>query len=171
MIGTSLQRTPKYPSAESLISSTPAYRARIIDFTPNSRRVEIILQVLNLHHRNAGLWEVISIGQPEDLRAVQSNRMSFDLILFGAIVMVALFNLITWLTRTKNRSGLLLGLFLFVLLQSIQVPRQSFRGFQTVESQSSELIKTNLELHIQEKLHRAAEGESKALHQQLTQSE
>lgn len=307
---------------QSLVSSTPEYRAKIIDFTPKSRRVEIILQVSNFHHRNAGLWEAINIGKPEDLRDLRSNRMSLDLILYGAIVMMALYNLITWLTRTENQSGLFLGLFcmlistrillvderylteffsgigwslstrieyfswmismpiflnfvrslfpaevsrlvlrvfwaitivfatlslllpitfatelappfqivtllgmaygavsiglavwrrkegsylfalgalclygtaisdimtvmltldvdnsmqiglfLFVLLQSIQVSLRSSRAFQTVEAQSSELAKTNLELNIQEKLRRAAEGESKALHQQLTQSQ
>ena len=57
-----------------------------------------------------------------------------------------------------------IGLFLFVLLQSIQVSVRSSRAFQTVEAQSSELRKTNLELHIQEKLRRAAEGETQALH-------
>ena len=303
-------------------TTIPDYRAKLVDFTPKSRRVEVIIQVSNFHHRNAGLWESIDLGLPEDLRTIRETRMSLDLILYGAIVMMALYNLITWVTRTKNQSGLFLGLFcmlistrillvderylseffpgigwalltrfeyfswmistpiflnfvrslfptevslfvtrvywavsivfavlalvlpiafatelippyqivtllgmvygaygiglavwrrkegsylfglgalclysaavsdiltvmltldidnkmqiglfLFVLLQSIQVSLRSSRAFQTVEAQSSELRKTNLELHIQEKLRRVAEGQSKALHQRVNQSQ
>lgn len=306
---------------QSLATASPDYQSEIVTFVPRSRRVEIIMQVSNFHHRNAGLWETIKIGYPDDVITLRENRLSIDLILYGAIVMMALYNLITWATRTKNVSGfylglfclvisarillvderylnqvfpslgwslltrfeyfswmisipiflsfirsmfptevsilvlrtlwvisalfcilttflpifqatelvlpyqivtllsmaygayciglaifrrkegsyifglgvtflilaalsdiltsmltldlennLQIGLFLFVLLQSIQVSLRSSRAFQTVEAQSSELRKTNLELHIQEKLRRAAEGESMVLHQQVNQA-
>jgi len=308
-------------AGQSLATSSPDYLSKIVGFIPGSKRVEIIIQVSNFHHRNAGLWETIKFGHPDDLTTLRQNRLSLDLILYGAIVMMALYNLITWATRTKNLSGLYLGLFclvisarillvderylnqvfptlgwslltrfeyftwmisipiflnfirsmfptevsilalrtlwglsalfcgltlflpiamatelvvpyqivtllgmvyaayciglaifrrkegsylfgigaalltlaalsdiftvmltldlenklqiglfLFVLLQSIQVSLRSSRAFQTVEAQSSELRKTNLELHIQQKLRRAAEGQSTELNQQVNQA-
>jgi signal transduction histidine kinase len=308
-------------AGQSEVTTTPQYRSKIVPFTPKSQRVELIFQVSNFDHRNAGLWEVILLGGVEDIRDIRQSRLSADLMLFGAIVMMAFYNLITWLTRRENLSGLWLGLFclvlstrillvderyisnfttyfswsteirfeyiswflsipiflafirsmfptetsqlvlrclwafagvftalclvlpnvhvtalvppyqvltlfgigygaycillaiwrrkegsilfgcgsvflflaaasdiatvvftldadnqlqtglfLFVLLQSIQVSVRSSRAFQTVEAQSSELRKTNLELHIQEKLRRTAEGETQALHAQVTES-
>lgn len=306
---------------QSAVTTTPAYRPDIFSFTPQSRRVEIILLVANYHHRNAGVWEAIVLGDQTELEEMRQGRFATDFILFGAIVMMALYNLITWITRRENVSGLWLGLFcltlstrillvderfinevlpdlpwslltrfeyvswflsipiflafirsmfptetsllvlralwalgviftlltivlpiiqatslvppfqvltllsmgygayciglaiwrrkegsilfgcgavflfvsavsdiitvmftldgdnqlqfglyLFVLLQSILVSVRSSRAFQTVEAQSSELRKTNLELHIQEKLRRTAEGQSQALHEQVSQS-
>jgi hypothetical protein len=308
-------------AGQSPASTTPAYRPGIFNFMPQSRRVEIILQVANYHHRNAGAWEAIVLGDSTRLEEMRQGRFATDFILFGAIVMMALYNLITWVTRRENISGLWLGLFclalstrillvderfinevlpdlpwsiltrfeyvswflsipiflafirsmfptetsllvlralwglggvftllaivlpiiqatslvppfqvltlvsmgygayciglaiwrrkdgsalfgcgavflfvsavsdiitvtftldadnqlqfglyLFVLLQSILVSVRSSRAFQTVEAQSSELRKTNLELHIQEKLRRTAEGQSQALHERVSQS-
>lgn len=306
---------------QSAITTTPFYQPKIVTFVPQSTRVEVIIFVTNFHHRNAGLWEAIELGDPELLREAQLSRLATDFVLFGAIVMMGLYNLITWMTRRENVSGLWLGLFclaistrillvderfinqiipelpwalltrfeyitwfvslpfflafirsmfptetsvlvlrclaglatgftvlamvlpivhatslvppyqvvtlvsmaygayclglamwrrkdgsflfgfgalflflaaisdlitvvftldtdhqlqfglfMFVLMLSIQVSVRSSRAFQTVEAQSSELRKTNLELHIQEKLRRAAEGESQALHQRVSQS-
>ena len=33
-------------------TTIPDYRAKLVDFTPKSRRVEVIIQVSNFHHRN-----------------------------------------------------------------------------------------------------------------------
>lgn len=306
---------------QSAVTSAPKYDPQIVTFTPQSQRIEIIFLVANYDHRNAGLWEAITLGDPEALEDIRRDQFSVDFILFGAIVMMALYNLITWMTRRENVSGLWLGLFclaistrillvderfvsellpnlswsflnrfeyvswflsipvflalirsvfpteasllvlrclwglasifsvlamllpiiqvtslvppyqvltllcvlyggycialaiwrrkegsvlfgfgalclfvsaisdiiivvftldadnqlqfglfMFVLLQSILVSVRSSRAFQTVEAQSSELRKTNLELHIQEKLRRTAEGQSQELHAKLTHS-
>ncbi len=308
-------------AGQSEVTTTPAYQPKIVTFTPQSTRVEIIFFVANFDHRNAGLWEAIELGDPQQLQEARLSRFATDFVLFGAIVMMGLYNLITWMTRRENVSGLWLGLFclaistrillvderfvnqvvpalpwalltrfeyitwfvslpfflafirsmfptetsllvlrclaglatgftvlamvlpiihatslvppyqvvtlvsmaygayclglaiwrrkegsflfglgavflflaaisdlitvvftldadhqlqfglfMFVLMLSIQVSVRSSRAFQTVEAQSSELRKTNLELHIQEKLRRAAEGESQALHQRVSQS-
>ena len=307
---------------QSPVTASPKYQPQVVPLpVSSSQRIEIIFQVSNFDHRNAGLWEAITLGPIDDLSQLRQNRLAIDLVLFGAIVMMAFYNLITWLTRRENISGLWLGLFclvlstrillideryinellsdlswsaevrfeyitwffslpiflafirsmfpteasmlvlrilwalsglfaslaillpiihatslvppyqvltllgigygayciglaiwrrkegsilfgfgsvflllaaardiavvvftldadnqlqtglfLFVLLQSIQVSVRSSRAFQTVEAQSSELRKTNLELHIQEKLRRTAEGESQALHARVNQS-
>ena len=309
-------------AGKSLETTTPNYRSKIVTFVPQSNRVEIVLQVSNFHHRNAGLWEVIRIGRPDGIASLREGELASDLILFGAIFMMGLYNLVTWATRHENQSSLFLGmfclliavrivlvderyisdlapnlgwplltrleyfcwmisvptflsmirslyrdevsvlaaralwglalvigvlalvlpikaatelvppfqiitvtaivygaytiglaiwrkregsillgigclflfsmavndilivlftldtanqlqfgLFVFVLLQSIQVSLRHSRAFQLIEFQSNELLKTNLELQIQEKLRRAAEGESIMLHEQVDYSQ
>lgn len=86
------------------------------------------------------------------------------------LTLAALSDIFTVMFTLDLENNLQIGLFLFVLLQSIQVSLRSSRAFQTVEAQSSELRKTNLELYLQEKLRRAAEGKSAALRQQVNQA-
>lgn len=308
------------PGTSGLLTRA-AYKPSIVSFTPESNRVEVILQVANFHHRNAGLWEPIRLGIPEALHREREDGIAGDLLLFGAILIMGLYNLCTWIFRRESKSSLFLGgfclligtrilvvgerymthfvpslgwefltrleyfcwifavpmflafirslfpreahrnietglwllaagfavwalvapiqmathlvpfyqlvtvlaiaygaygismavyrkregsillgigsailsiaalndmvannltltgentlhmaLFLFILLQSFLVSIVYSRAFRTIERQSSELTKSNLELHIQEKLRRTAEGESMALYEQVDQT-
>lgn len=299
----------------------PAYQLSVVSFTPKSTRVEVILQVANFHHRNAGIWEPVRLGLTKALHRERENGIAGDLLLFGAILIMGLYNLCTWAFRRESKSSLFLGafclligtrtlivgeryvshlapslgwefltrleylcwvlaapmfmafmhslypreanrniatsfwlvaslfslwalltpiqwatqlvpafqivtvllivyglyvismvvyrkregsillgigsfvlfvaalndmvalnltltgdntfhaaLFLFILLQSFLVSITYSRAFRTIERQSSELTQTNLELHIQEKLRRTAEGQSMALYEQVDQS-
>jgi hypothetical protein len=78
-------------------------------------RLEIRFQVSNFDHRNAGLSEAITLGPLEELNQLRQNRLSIDLVLFGVIVLMASYNLITWVTRRENLSGLWLVLFCLLL--------------------------------------------------------
>ena len=51
----------------------------------------------------------------EELNQLRQNRLSIDLVLFGVIVLMASYNLSTWVTRRENLSGLWLVLFCLLL--------------------------------------------------------
>jgi len=97
------------------ISTRPAYAPQIVSFAPQSNRVEIVLQVSNFHHRSAGLWEPIKLGRPATLYKLRESELSQDLMLVGAILIMALYNLATWFFRRENQSGLYLALFCFFI--------------------------------------------------------
>jgi len=92
-------------------NTRPAYAPQVISFVPKSNRVEIVLQVANFHHRGAGLWEVIKIGRPDTLYQLRESQLAKNLLLVGAILIMALYNLSTWYFRQESQSGLFLGLF------------------------------------------------------------
>ena len=56
-----------------------------------------------------------------------------------------------------------MGLFVFVLFQSILVSYRFTRSFNTIERQRAQLVSANLKLRTQEKLRRDAESESEVL--------
>ncbi|MFT7686050.1 MAG: signal transduction histidine kinase [Candidatus Azotimanducaceae bacterium] len=97
------------------ISTRPAYVPQIISFAPQSNRVQIILHVSNFHHRSAGLWEPVKLGQPGTLYQLRESDLSQNLMLVGAILIMALYNIATWFFRRENQSGLYLALFCFAI--------------------------------------------------------
>jgi two-component system, cell cycle sensor histidine kinase and response regulator CckA len=64
-----------------------------------------------------------------------------------------------------------IGLFVFILFQSILISYRFTQSFKTIEAQRSQLAATNLKLRTQEKLRRDAEVESEALNKRIVQSE
>ena len=96
-------------------SSIPEYNPSVVTFTPTSTRVEVILQISNYHHRLGGAWLPIYLGTPQQLITLRENQLARDLILFGAILILGLYNLVLFILRPDNRSSLFLGLFCLLL--------------------------------------------------------
>lgn len=104
---------------KTIHASKPRYAPQIIAFTPTSNRVEIMIGVSNFHHRNAGIWEVVKMGKAQDLRDQRESKLVSDLLLFGAIIMMALYNLCMWLLRREFAFGLYLGCFCILMATRI----------------------------------------------------
>jgi hypothetical protein len=90
--------------------------AKVVDFEPDTNRVEIILQVSNFHHRRGGgPWEVIELGTEKEIREIHQRRHSLELFLFGSIFIIALYHLGLFLFRRKDRSPLYFSIFCFLM--------------------------------------------------------
>lgn len=96
-------------------STIPKYNPAVVQFTPTSSRVEIILHISNFQHRLGGAWLPILIGTPQDLRTLRENQLARDLILFGSILILGLYNFVLFSLRPENRSSLFLGCFCILL--------------------------------------------------------
>jgi PAS domain S-box-containing protein len=89
---------------------------QVVDFEPETNRVEIILQVSNFHHRRGGgPWEVIELGTESEIREISQRRHSLELFLFGSILIIALYHLGLFLFRRQDRSPLYFSIFCFLL--------------------------------------------------------
>ncbi len=106
--------TAGFPGVDSA-GTTPKYKPGIIQFLPARNRIEIIFQVSNFDHRQGGLWLPITLGTAEQISRLRDNQLARDLILFGAILIIGLYNLALFSLRTENRSSLYLGLFCLLL--------------------------------------------------------
>ncbi len=96
-------------------TTIPRQLPQIVDFRPESDQLEIILQVSNFHHRRGGVWEVIQLGSEKDIRQLQERRLSFDLFLFGSIVIMGLYHFGLYALRRKDRSPLYFSIFCFLI--------------------------------------------------------
>jgi len=96
-------------------TTVPRYYTQVVEFTCEENQIEIVFQVSNFHHRRGGLWHVTEIGLERDIRTLTENRISFDLFLFGSILIMAFYHLGLFILRTKNRSPLYFSLFCLLI--------------------------------------------------------
>ncbi len=96
-------------------TTVPRQYPQIVDFAHETNNMEIIIQVSNFHHRRGGVWEVIQLGIEKDLRKAREKRLSFDLLLIGSILLMALYHLGLFIVRKKDLSPLYFGIFCFLM--------------------------------------------------------
>ncbi|MBT4494889.1 MAG: hypothetical protein HOC70_16710 [Gammaproteobacteria bacterium] len=92
-------------------STQGRYKPSIIDFRPKGNRVELVIHVANFNHRNGGIWQPILLGTSEKIHLYSDQQIAFELLLFGALVMIAIYNLAFFALRPEGYSNLFLSLF------------------------------------------------------------
>jgi PAS domain S-box-containing protein len=96
-------------------TTIPRQVPQIVAFAHKTNQMEIIVQVSNFHHRRGGIWEVIQLGKEKDIRKAWVRRLSFDLLLIGSILLMALYHLGLFIVRKKDRSPLYFSIFCFLI--------------------------------------------------------
>lgn len=96
-------------------TTIPHYDPTMVEFTPTGRQVELIFQVSNFDYRLGGMWSPVLLGTPAQIASIRENRLARNMILFGAIFILGIYNLILFALRRENRSSLYLGLFCLLL--------------------------------------------------------
>ena len=100
---------------ETAETTRPEYRTGVTLFVPRANRIEVILQIANFDHRLGGAWLPIVLGTPEQLLSLREDQLARDFILFGATLIIGLYNLVLFAMRRENRSNLYLGIFCMLL--------------------------------------------------------
>jgi two-component system, sensor histidine kinase ChiS len=101
--------------ATSRDSMSPQYLLQASAFKPENSTLEFILQVSNFNHRKGGVWNPILLGNEAQIRKRQDMQWSFDLLLFGSLIMIGLFHLVFYLVRSKDPSPLYFSICCFLL--------------------------------------------------------
>lgn len=99
----------------------PRYFPQVVEFTPATRELELILHVSNFHHKKGGPWEVIELGLARDLHHARSRALQLDIFLFGCIVIMGLYHLGLFVVRTDVRAPLFFGIFCLLLAVRLAV--------------------------------------------------
>lgn len=97
-------------------TTMPHYRPDIVTFMPRGNRIEIVVQISNFDHRLGGLWLPMYLGTANQMYELRENQLARDLILFGSILVLGLYNIALFvLRRENNRSSIYLGIFCMLL--------------------------------------------------------
>lgn len=84
--------------------------------------MEIVIQAANAEYRQGGLREPIELGMPEQIYGTHQRKLALDLMLFGSLFMMAVYHLLLYAVRRKDRSTLYFGAFcLFVAVRTTLV--------------------------------------------------
>jgi len=96
-------------------SSQPRYFPQVVDFSPDTNRIELVYHVSNFHHHRGGIWEVIKLGTEEQINGLRQRRLWTDLAVFGAILIIGLYHIALFALRTREHSNLYFGLFCILI--------------------------------------------------------
>lgn len=88
--------------------------------------VEIIFQIANYVHRNSGFFTLPKLGKIETLTQNNYFYLTYDIFLFGAILIMAIYHFGIYFLRRKNISSLYFALFCIFLGLRILTTGQEF---------------------------------------------
>lgn len=95
---------------------SPRYDMDVAFFNTDGSTVELVMQVSNYHHRRGGFNTGMEMGTWEQIHAESNNRTSEDLFLFGAFLILGLYNLGYFYYNRKEKSTLYFSLFCLAIL-------------------------------------------------------
>lgn len=112
---------------ENRESTIPRYDPRAVEFLPEGETVALMFHVANFHHRRGGAWEAIQLGTVPQISKAREKRLAFDLMLFGAIFIMAIYHLVFFVFRKKDKSSFYFGVFcLLIALRSLTTVERYF---------------------------------------------
>lgn len=87
------------------------FRHQTVYFAPKDNIAWCVLHISNRDYRTAGMWQPIVIGKARAILSHYNSIIIRDLFLFGAILIIGLYNIALFIFRTKDRAPLWFGLF------------------------------------------------------------
>lgn len=100
----------------------PDYQSTIIQFTPPSDTIDLIIQVSNFHHRRGGIWKKIEIGDYETLFLKAEKDEFYDYISLSIMLAFGIFFSIFHLFNRQEKALPLFGLtFIAIFITGITI--------------------------------------------------
>ena len=88
---------------ESPELAMPSARGRVYHFTPRAGWNRLSIQISNFVHPRTGIWDLVFISRDPFLEHMHAGSTALDLTMFGALVFVAIYNLILGLQLEKGK--------------------------------------------------------------------
>ncbi|HOJ10104.1 MAG TPA: diguanylate cyclase [Clostridiales bacterium] len=89
----------------------PKYYSDIVYFTPDKANTEIVIQAANFMHAKGGIWQPVVLGTAYQIKALREKQLAIDMFLFSSLLIIAVYNILIYLTSKKDKYALYLGLF------------------------------------------------------------
>ncbi len=115
-------------------TSSPSFRPSVINLPADGGDIDLIVHVSNHNHRQGGLWERITLGTPTQLLKIRENRIAYNMIILGILLMAGIYHFGLYVLRRQDPSALYFGLgCLAISLRAISTGErylvQLFPGF------------------------------------------
>lgn len=87
----------------------PQYLPMVGSFKPETREIQLVLQVSNFVHRKGGVWTYLELGTERDIAYKRIIQIAIEVFLFGSLLIMGLYHLSLYLIRPKDPSPLYFG--------------------------------------------------------------
>lgn len=95
--------------------SSPLFRPQAADLGIHKDKIDIVVHVSNFHHWQGGIWKPIRLGRLEDIQSDRERKLLLESFLLGSILIMGLYHLGLFCTRTACLSPLYFGLFCLMI--------------------------------------------------------
>ncbi len=99
----------------------PNFVTQELYFTPKSDTSQIVIQVANYSYAKSGIIVAMTLGSEVRQKLKQKKLNEVRLYLMGALLIMALYNIVIWLLRKNRLSELTFGIFVMMLILRIAV--------------------------------------------------
>ncbi|MCG8618643.1 MAG: ATP-binding protein [Desulfobacterales bacterium] len=96
-------------------TTTPEYKPEVVAIPSGASELDITIHISNFHHWQGGLWERILLGNKEDHTDYREKRLYLEALMFGSILIMAVYHLCLHGFRPQDRSSLWFGLFCLMM--------------------------------------------------------
>jgi len=93
----------------------PDVKTRIGSFIPLSTDTNIVMQIQNVNDKNGGMWNSATIGSFNNINDLRNKMIIYDMFLFGATIVMAIYHLGLFLLRRKDRSSVYFGMLCLLI--------------------------------------------------------
>lgn len=102
-------------TAKSAENAIPGVKPAVVDFESNRKELEIIIHASNFDDSIGGIRQTPLLGLESDIRQLRERAVSLEFLLFGAILIMALYHLGLYILRKNDPSTLYFSLFCFTI--------------------------------------------------------
>lgn len=108
----------------------PQYLPQVALFSSRQDENEIVIQISNFNHRSGGMLESIVLGSEKQILDMRYQKIAYEFLLFGSLMIMGLYHIILFWFRKANLSPLYFGLFcLFLAVRTLLVGERMFIYF------------------------------------------
>ena len=93
----------------------PQALPQIVPLNSAGGSMELVLHISNYHHTLGGPRNSIYLGASDDIGILREKNLAFEMFLFGALLIMALYHFGLFWLRRSDRSPLFLGLFCLLI--------------------------------------------------------
>ena len=104
----------------------PQYLPLVCDFPVGSDWISIVVQVSNFHERQGGIRHKILLGEEGQIRKTRERKIALEFLLFGSLLVMALYNLVLFGLRPEERSPLYFSVFCLLISLRVLVSGEKY---------------------------------------------
>ena len=93
----------------------PRWEPTIIFLPENEEEIELVFHISNFHHARGGPAMAPRIGYEQEIVWARGNGLALRFFAFGSLITMALYHLITYLFRKKEKATLFFAIFCLVM--------------------------------------------------------
>lgn len=107
-------------------TSEPAYFSHTTSIHQDKDELNLVLHISNFHHRNGGPSQSIFLGLENNIREKRELSVAIDIFLIATFLIMFLYHLAIYISRTKEKEYLFFALYCFTLAIFTSLNRERY---------------------------------------------